>query len=114
MYDDIKSRIKHLNEFSAFFPSNCGVRQGENISLLLFAIYLNDLKSFLLSGGVDTIDLEILSQESITYVKLPILLYADDTMIFSCDKDNFQKALDNFQEYCQTWKMNTNIVKRRS
>ena len=113
MYDNIKSRIKHQNEFSAFFPSDCGVRQGENLSPLLFAIYLNDLESFLLSGGVDTIDLEILSQESITYVKLLILLYADDTIIFSCDKDNFQKALDNFQEYCQTWKLKINYSKTK-
>ena len=113
MYDNIKSRIKHQNEFSAFFPSDCGVRQGENLSPLLFAIYLNDLESFLLSGGVDTIDLEILSQESITYVKLLILLYADDTIIFSCDKDNFQKALENFQEYCQTWKLKINYSKTK-
>ena len=64
---------------------------------LLFAIYLNDLESFLLSGGIDTIDLEILSQKSINYVELIILLYADDTKIFSCDKVNYQKALDNLQ-----------------
>ena len=113
MYDNIKSRIKHLNECSAFFRSDCGVCQGKNLSSLLYAIYLNDLESILLSGGVDTIDLEILSQESTTYVKLLVLLYADDSTIFSCDKDNFQKALDNFQEYCQTWKLNINYSKTK-
>ena len=40
MYDNIKSRIKHLNEFSAFFPSDCGVRHGENLSPPYYLRYI--------------------------------------------------------------------------
>ena len=100
MYDNIKSRIKRQDEFSAFFSSDCGNCQCKNLYLsppLLFAIYLNDLEFFFLSGGIDTIDLEIISQKSINNVELLILLYADDTKIFSCDNVNYQKALDNLQ-----------------
>ena len=32
---------------SDYFPCNVGVRQGENLSPLLFSIYLNDLKDFI-------------------------------------------------------------------
>ena len=46
MYSNIKSRIFDGNEYSDFFPCEVGVRQGENLSPVLFAIYLNDLESF--------------------------------------------------------------------
>ena len=73
------------------FPSECGVRHGENLSPLLFSLYLNDLENFIISGGVSSIDLEIIFNEIHVYLKLLILLYADDTIIFSNDKENFQK-----------------------
>ena len=57
MYKNIKSCVKNNGETSAFFASQCGVRQGENLSPVLFAMYLNDLESYLLSGGVETLDL---------------------------------------------------------
>ena len=47
MYKDVKSRIVHNNEKSEFFNCEIGVRQGENLSPALFAIYLNDLQNFL-------------------------------------------------------------------
>ena len=63
-------------------------------------MYLNDLENFIISGGVKTVDLEVISEEVHVYIKILILLYADDTIIFSNDKDNFQKAVDTFYEYC--------------
>ena len=111
MYQNIKSCVRINNETSAFFPSECGVRQGENLSPLLFSLYLDDLENFIISGGVDSINLQIRSNEIQVYIKLLILLYADDTIIFSNDKRNFQKALDNFHEYCTIWKLKVNLTK---
>ena len=42
MYDHAKSRIKLDNSISNSFACQQGVRQGENLSPMLFAIYLND------------------------------------------------------------------------
>ena len=83
MYNNIKSCVKNKNETSVFLHCQSGVRQGENFSPLLFAIYLNDLESFLSSSGSDG----------------QSLLYADDTVIFSDDKSDFQKCLDAFNDY---------------
>ena len=111
MFENIKSCVRINDETSAFFPRECGVRQGQNLSPLLFSLYLNDLETFITSGGVNSIDLEIISDEIHVYLKLLILLYADDTIIFSNDKENFQKALDNFHVYCNIWKLKVNLTK---
>jgi hypothetical protein len=51
MYKDTKSCIAYNNVNSNFFYCNNGVRQGENMSTFLFALYLNDLvKPVLLYG----------------------------------------------------------------
>lgn len=50
MYSNIKSRIITSEGESAFFPCETGVRQGENLSPLLFSIYLNDLQHYLHSN----------------------------------------------------------------
>lgn len=56
-----------------------GVRQGENLSPLLFALYLNDLQNYLSINGLT--DLSELVQDvletddTVTYLRLFILLY---------------------------------------
>lgn len=50
MYYDIKSCISLNGSNSPFFASSSGVRQGENLSPVLFAIYLNELEEFLLAN----------------------------------------------------------------
>ena len=47
MYDNAKSKVSFKNTLSDAFPCQVGVRQGENLSPLLFAIYLNDFNIFL-------------------------------------------------------------------
>ena len=45
LYDSAKSCVRLHGETSSFFNCNIGVRQGENLSPLLFAIYLNAEKT---------------------------------------------------------------------
>ena len=46
MYKSIKSCVMDSGIQSDFFESHVGVRQGENLSPLLFALFLNDLDTF--------------------------------------------------------------------
>ena len=54
---------------------------------------------------------EFFTDEFQIYLKLLLLLYADDTVFFSDNKDNFQKCLNEFNDYCQMWKLNINYSK---
>ena len=56
MYENIKSCVFSGNMKSKYSTSDTGVRQGENLSPLLFALYINDLETYLLSKGNNHID----------------------------------------------------------
>ena len=47
MYNDVKSCINYNNSKSDYFACDMEVRQGENLYPFLFALFLNDLQSFL-------------------------------------------------------------------
>ena len=47
MYQDTKACIKLNNKLSNSFVCNIGVRQGDNLSPLLFALFINDFETHL-------------------------------------------------------------------
>ena len=47
------------------------------------------------------------------YVKLFILLYADDTVILSDSSGGLQTALNLYSQYCAIWKLNVNANKSK-
>ena len=51
MYQNIKSCVASERKLSDFFVSNVGVRQGKNLSPLLFSIYVDDLENYLSANG---------------------------------------------------------------
>ena len=60
---------------SECFPCYVGVRQGENLSPLMFSIYLDDLNSFLTNdctglNYINNIEDELLNNELTTFFKL--------------------------------------------
>ena len=63
MYRGIKSCVSFNGYQSEFFQSFRGVRQGENLSPVSFALFLNDLKSFLSSHNCPGIDIEFASDD---------------------------------------------------
>ena len=81
MYEGVKSRVFTGNIKLEYFASNAGVRQGENLSPLLFSQYINDLEEYLLANGNNFIDFK--DEICDSYVKLLVLLYDDDTIVLS-------------------------------
>ena len=95
----IKYCIAMNGKQSDFSHSFRGVRLGENLSPVLFAPFLNDLEFFLVSKNCPATDLEFVSEYSNCYLKLFVLLYADDTVIVATDEKSFQHSLNVFHEY---------------
>ncbi len=110
MYADIKSCVSLNNSFSPFFKSVCGVRQGENLSPILFALYMNDLDTYLRQNNRG-LDVSMQCDDFSIFLKLFVLLYADDTIIVSEDPTSFQQLLNDFSEYCKIWKLDINMNK---
>ncbi len=42
-----------------------------------------------------------------------MFLYADDTVIIADNAESFQKCLNDFNNYCDTWKLNINLSKTK-
>ena len=119
MYANAKScvRLGHLK--SSTFSSNVGVRQGENLSPVLFSLFLNDLTEFIshaYDGLTNVSDManRLLSDDDIeVYFKLYILLYADDTVIFAESDTELQAALNAMYLYCKSWDLEVNPSKTK-
>ena len=92
--------------------SEIGVRQGENSSPLLFSLFRNDLQTNMVAKGATGIELNDQNELSI-WLKLLILLYGNDTVIFSSDQTDFQKSLDIFTDYCKIRHLKINIQKTK-
>ena len=116
LYKDAKSCVKYGADVSEYFPSNVGVRQGENLSPLLFALFLNDQVPHI-SGSYNGLNFlsDIFKEEldNDRIISLYLLLYADDTVIFAESPGELQKALDSLHDYCVQNKLNVNTRKTK-
>ena len=119
MYNNAKSCVWQNSYLSEYFYSNVGVRQGENLSPILFAIFLNDLVEFIskgfdgLSDITEAVHLLCDNEDIEVYFKLYLLLYADETVILAESKEQLQTALNSMYLYCQTWKLEVNLSKTK-
>ena len=119
MYANAKSCVKVDNECSGYFQCLSGVRQGENLSPLLFAVYLNDLQAFIFDKMEGTTSLGIAARnlsedvDENAMLKMFLLLYADDTVVCAESAEDLQKALDAMSEYCDLWKLKINVNKTK-
>jgi len=114
MYKGIKScaTVNNRSNLSDFFESHIGLRQGENLSPILFSLYVNDLETFLLTQENKGISVGNYTDIDV-YVKLLVLMYADDTVLLSDSAAGLQKALNSLEQYCKDWRLNVNCSKTK-
>ena len=115
MYNDIKSCVHVCKMCSNLFQCLNGLRQGENLSLILFTIYLDDLHDFFSNSGVSygfSISNE-LNKDYNLFLKMFVLLYADDTVLPGITADDLQNTLDFYETYWNTWKLTVNTMKSK-
>ena len=113
MYNVTRNYVRCNGTKSREFISNIGIKQGCNLSCLLFIIYLNDLEKTLKETrnckGICILD----DDNATLLLELFALLYADDTVILAKSQRELQTALNSFSEYCKKWKLKTNILKSK-
>ena len=69
------------------------MRRGEYLSSFIFSMYLNDLTNEFVTKGLDGFDIGML--------KLYLLFYTDDVMIFSETGYGLQSGLNILSDYCK-------------
>ena len=106
MYNVVKSKIKFNNEISHdSFTCYLGVRQGESLSPFLFSMYLNDIEEHFMLNKFEGVNLGML--------KLFLLLYADDIVLFAESEAGLQNGLYLLEQYCTKWKLCVNVNKTK-
>ena len=95
MYSNIQSCVSLNGTKSDLFSCNCGVRQGENLSPILFSLFLNDLEDYLKEKGNTGVQLPILADNTTELINIISMLYADDTILVSDDPSKLQKCYKN-------------------
>ena len=113
MHSNIKSRITTPEGTSAFLPCCKGVRQGENSLPILLSLFLNDLEHYLMINSVNGLVCEANTQNTYSFIKVFILLFADDTVLFANNKEDLQNMLTTFEQYCEDWKLTVDVSKTK-
>ena len=119
MYKSIKACVMANGMQSEFFESHVGLRQGENLSPLLFALFLNDMETFFTDQRWNTLKfidkLYTDSHDEVTgMLNLFVLMYADDTVIMAENEHDMQRNLNLLNDYCNCNKLKVNISKTKS
>lgn len=105
MYSNIKSCVKYQNHISEFFDCLEGLMQGESLSPFLFSLYVNDFEIEFIK--------EMCLPVEIRDIALFLIMYADDTVLFSETEQGLQNMLDCLQQYTSKWKLTVNVDKTK-
>ena len=104
MYSLTESCIDLNGVLTDWFLTLQGVRQGDNMSPTMFALYINDLAINIkeMNYGVQ------IGDENIS-----VLLYADDIVLVSETEYKLQEMLNFFGNWALKWAMSVNIKKSK-
>ncbi|KAK3104741.1 hypothetical protein FSP39_009031 [Pinctada imbricata] len=104
LYQDTESCVRLGGQHTNWFVCSSGVRQGDNLSPTLFALFINDLATEVknLNKGID-----------IGSDKLSILLYADDIALIAENESDMELMLGVVDNWCKQWRLRINATKSK-
>ena len=111
MYQDIRSCVAVNGECSQFFNSYIGVRQGENLSPMLFYIFVNDLEKYLIENDCEQLSFN--DVEIANFLKITVLLYAGRHNCVCRPCKGLAKSIKFINQYCEEWKLTVNKKKTK-
>ena len=66
-----------------------------------------------MTNSVNGLVCEANTQNTYSFIKVLILLFADDTILFANNKEDLQNMLTTFEQYCEDWKLTKNVSKTK-
>jgi hypothetical protein len=104
MYKNTTYKVKTENGYSEPIQGNIGIKQGDNLSPLLFDIFINDVCN-IFSDDCDPVKL--------CKAIFNCLMYADDLLLVSESEEGLQKCLDKLAIFCDKSKLEINMDKTK-
>jgi hypothetical protein len=103
MYETVKVCIRYKTKVSDSAYSHLGVKQGNPLSPLLFMIFITDICA--------NVDANVNDIFTIDEVKVFMLLYADDAVLFGTSSEILQHVIDEVKRYSASWNNTVNTEK---
>ena len=110
MYEKAKTSVALIAEKQTFSPVTFVSASVLHISTRPKVVHIekcNGLKD------IENLQKEHLHEEIVTFFKLYILLYADDTVILAENPNDLQASLDKMKKYCDTFDLHINVNKTK-
>jgi hypothetical protein len=105
MYSRLQACICLPNGLSLPFPSLVGLKQGCNLSPMLFNLFVNDF--------IDNFNYEKCDSPLLENLKVGCLFYADDLVLISESKEGLQESLNDLHNFTKQWHLEINTIKTK-
>ena len=105
MCTELQAAVKLPNGVTPYFSSLIGVRQGCNLTPMLFNLFVNDISGLFDNARCDPVKLHTKLIHS--------LMYADDLLILSETENGLTESLERPSNYAKKWKLKISAKKTK-
>ena len=106
MYSNITTAVRLSDGITDLFQSKIGVKQGCNLSPILFNLFIDDIVDSV-GNGQNT----LYQSGKLNNISINCLLYADDLGFISKSATGLQRCLNDLNSFCDKWHMKINLAK---